>query len=387
MYDNLDTYVIIDLDSIRHNVREIKSQLKNKDIIYVLKADAYGHKATEIFKLLLKEASDKFAVANLSEALELRNIDKNVEIIVLGRVAPSNIRIAMENNISMTIYSKESWNNLLNEAKLFNKKVKVHIKINTGFNRLGFDTDEESINIIEEIYNHNFVSIESIYSHFALTDYKSDLEQYEKLNMFVEELENKNIHIPKKHIADSITAVDYDWARMDMVRLGALIYGLKAERKSYESFDLKYSLKLFSTVTQVRDIKAGNGVGYDYYFKAPNDMRIATLAFGYADGYPRCLWNKGYVLINNKRAYFKGLMCMDQCMVDVTNIDGVKVGDKALIYEVDSNSEVSLASIAAMAGTNKNDILSSLGKRVTRVYKSDNDEYVVNQLIGELKSL
>lgn len=384
MYNDLDTFVIIDLDAIKHNVREIKRKFENIDIIFVLKADAYGHKATEIFKLLIEEGSDKFAVANLSEALELRKIDRSVEIIVLGRIAPANIKIALENSISFTIFSKESWCNLyevINSSCY--EDVKIHIKINTGFNRLGFNTDEDSIKIIKEIQECKNVTIESVYSHFALTDYESDVEQFNKFNKFIKQLESKNIKIPKKHIADSITSVDYPWARLDMVRIGALIYGLKADRKSYEKFDLKYSMKLYTTITQIRHIKAGEGVGYDYLFKAKNDTKIATLAFGYADGYPRNIWNKSYVLINGMKAYFTGLMCMDQCMVDVTSIDDVKEGDKVLIYEVDSDSEVSLAKISKMADTNKNNIISSLAKRVVRVYKSEGKEYAVNQLLGD----
>lgn len=384
MYNDLDTFAIIDLDAIKHNVREIKRKFENIDIIFVLKADAYGHKATEIFKLLIEEGSDKFAVANLSEALELRKIDRNVEIIVLGRIAPANIKIALENSISFTIFSKESWCNLyevINSSCY--EDVKIHIKINTGFNRLGFNTDEDSIKIIKEIQECKNVTIESAYSHFALTDYESDVEQFNKFNKFIKQLESKNIKIPKKHIADSITSVDYPWARLDMVRIGALIYGLKADRRSYEKFDLKYSMKLYTTITQIRHIKAGEGVGYDYLFKAKNDTKIATLAFGYADGYPRNIWNKSYVLINGKKAYFTGLMCMDQCMVDVTSIDDVKEGDKVLIYEVDSDSEVSLAKISKMADTNKNNIISSLAKRVVRVYKSEGKEYTVNQLLGD----
>lgn len=382
MYNDLDTFAIIDLDAIKHNVREIKRKFESIDIIFVLKADAYGHKATEIFKLLIKEGSDKFAVANLSEALELRKIDRNVEIIVLGRISPSNIKIAIENKISFTIYSKDSWHNLNKVINNSYENIKIHIKINTGFNRLGFNTDEDSIKIIDEINKCKNLTIESIYSHFALTDYESDVEQFNKFNKFIKQLKSKNIKIPKKHIADSITSVDYPWARLDMVRIGALIYGLKADRKSYDKFDLKYSMKLYTTITQIRYIKAGEGVGYDYLFKAKNDMKIATLAFGYADGYPRNIWNKGYVLINGNKAYFTGLMCMDQCMVDVTSIDNVKEGDKVLIYEVDSNSEVSLAKISILASTNKNNIISSLGKRVVRVYKSEGKEYAVNQLLG-----
>lgn len=383
MYNDLDTFAIIDLDAIKHNVREIKRKLENIDIIYVLKADAYGHKATEIFRLLIEEGSDKFAVANLSEALELREIDNDVEIIVLGRISPSSIKIAIKNKISFTIYSEDSWHNLNKVINSSYENIKIHIKINTGFNRLGLYTDEDSIKIIEEIKKCKNVTIESIYSHFALADYKSDVEQFNKFNKFIKQLESKNIKIPKKHIADSITSVDYPWARLDMVRIGALIYGLKADRKSYDKYDLKYSMKLYSTITQIRCIRAGEGVGYDYLFKAKNDMKIATLAFGYADGYPRTIWNKGYVLINGKKAHFTGLMCMDQCMVDITSIDNVKEGDKVLIYEVDSDSEVSLAKISIMANTNKNNIISSLAKRVVRVYKSDGKEYVVNQLLGD----
>lgn len=385
MYDDLDTYAIIDLDAIRHNIREIKNKFHNLDIMFVLKADAYGHKATEIYKLLLSEGADKFAVANLSEALELRKIDRTAEILVLGRIAPANIRTAIENEISMTVYSKECWENIFSRICHGDKNIRLHIKINTGFNRLGFNTDHDhdSVEAIKNMTECGMVSVESIYSHFALADYERDREQFDRFSSFIRELKGKGIKVPKMHMADSITAVDYPWARMDMVRIGALIYGLKADRESYKNFDLRYSMKLYSTVTQVRSISRGEGVSYDYFFKAEKDMKIAALAFGYADGYPRQLWKNGYVLINNKKAYFTGLMCMDQCMVDVTDIEGVKPGDKVCIYDADTDSEVSLASIAIMAGTNKNNIISSLSRRVPRVYLSDGKKYIINQLTGE----
>lgn len=370
-----ETYAEIDLDALAHNMEEMKRMAGKAEILAVLKANAYGHGAPEVFKALLDCGINRFAVANIHEALQLRAINPDVFIMVLGYVAPQNIAVASEKDIALTVLSAEYWETIKQNAK---KPVKLHIKVNTGFNRIGFDPTEQSFAAIAEMDKSELAVVEGIYSHFALTTREDDEEQFRKFNAFVEKLEAMGINIPMKHMADSITAVDYPWARLDMVRLGAIMYGLKAGREGYKNYDLKPTMKVFTTVSQVREIEAGEGVSYDYGFRAPEKMEIASLAFGYADGIPRRMGRNGeYVVIKGQRAPLIGSMCMDQCMADLRGIEGVKAGDPAQIYDLEENSLASVYDLSRLLKTNKNDLIACLGKRVVRIYKKGGREWQV----------
>lgn len=361
-----ETYAEVRLENIAHNIGLLKKTVAPAEIIAVLKADAYGHGAAKVFETLLGQGIRRFAVANVHEALELRSIDENADILVFGNIAPDYIETAIENKLTLTIFSYDFW--LLAAARLRGRSVKVHIKVNTGFNRLGFDYSCQSVREIAEICGSTGVTAEGIYTHFALYDYESDTEQFKLFNKFTGDLSAIGVNFPLRHIADSIAAVQYDWARLDAVRLGAVMYGLKAN--SYDGYDrlsLKGSLRLYSSVVQVRNIKAGSAVSYGKSFVAGKDMKIAVVAIGYGDGYIRVLSNKGCVVINGKVCPIIGLICMDSMIADITGVE-VDINDRALILETDADSPVSAAKLALYAGTNKNEIISSLTGRVKRVY-------------------
>lgn len=361
-----ENYAMVDLDAIAHNAEAIAKLVYPARLMAVLKGNAYGLGLEMVFKKLRKEGFEDFAIANLNEALFLKKLDAACAPLVFGNINPSRYELAQEAGIKWTIFSKEQWQ-LLREK--IDKPITVHVKINTGFNRLGFDVCEESLDCIYEIYHHPMVTIEGIYSHLALLNEEEDKKAYRIFLSFVNELENRGIHIPIKHIADSISAVDYPWARLDMVRVGAALFGLRTARESYDALELKSAVQLYATVSQIRTLHKGEGVGYDLAFVAPKDMKIATIAIGYADGYPRSLsMGEGKVLIQGKLAPVLGIICMDQCMVDVTGIETVSINDPVLLYDVDRNSPVSLEKLSQQAGSNKNDIISGLSARVPRLY-------------------
>lgn len=372
-----ETYAEIDLDALTHNMAEMRRLAGKAEILAVLKANAYGHGAVEVFKALIGCGITRFAVANFSEAMELRLADPQASIMILGYVAPQNIAPASENNFVFTVFSRDYWETIKANAV---KPVTVHIKVNTGFNRIGFDNNDDSFACIKEISQSPMATIEGAYSHFALTSEAEDVKQYQRFMAFVDRLEEMGIPVPVRHIADSIGAVIYDWSRLDMVRLGAIMYGLKAGRKEYEQLDLRPTMKLYSTVNQVRTLEVGDGVSYDYVFTAPEKMQVATMAFGYADGPPRRMGNAGHVVINGKKAPLIGLMCMDQCVADLRGIDGVKAGDKALIFDLAEDSPASVYDLARLLKTNKNDVIAGIGKRVTRIYSQGGREWSVNDI-------
>lgn len=377
-----DTYAAINLDALEYNINKIKNLVAPSKLQVVLKADAYGHIAKEIFKHLIDFGIENFAVANLIEALELRKLNSKVDIMVFGRINKDNLTIALEHNITINIFSKESANDLITALKNKTQTIaKVHIKINTGFNRLGFDNKKEDIDKIIELANTERISILGIFSHLALTNEKEDKKQLEKLEEVINKLESKGINLGLKHIADSIAAIDYPWARLDMVRVGAVIYGLRTPRKSYDQLNLKGTLKMIATINQIRHIQKGEGVSYDYIYKAEKPMTIGIISAGYADGLPRSLSEKGTVYINNQQAPIIGLMCMDQCMIDITNIKKVKIGDEVTLFEIESQSPAFIGNIANIAETNKNEILTRISKRVPRIYNYKGKTHTINQLL------
>ena len=364
------TYVEIDLDIIRHNINEIRKIINKKTKLgAVVKSNAYGHGAIEVARILEEEKVDYICVAGLNEAMELRNNDIRLPILVMGYTPDNCLDIAIENNITLTIFSNEQVKLLSNIATKLNKKANIHLKVDTGFNRLGFKIDNNLPSTIEEIYNLENINIEGIFSHLALKDSESDYEQFNKFNNLLEKI--KHLDIPIKHICDSIGMAAYKDFHMDMVRVGASLYGYNS-RKSI--MDLKPAMTFKSKFAQIKNIKKGEGISYDYSYIADKDMKIGTVLCGYSDGIPRSLSNKGYVYINGKKANILGKICMDQCIVDLTDIKDASMYSEVIFY---GNGGPNLVDIANLAHTNKNELLSIVSRRVARVYIKDKKIYKI----------
>lgn len=365
-----DTFLEVNLDNIAYNMKSIKKMVgENVAIAAVVKANGYGHGAVGIAKELLESGADYLAVATLTEALDLRRHFSDYKIFIMGFTPNRFLEIAVLNNITLTIFSLEQAKILDQIGLKFNKRPVVHIKYDTGFNRLGFRDSQESIEEIEKICRLPNIHVEGIFSHLALVNKEEDDKQYKRFNKAIEILSGRGVEFRYQHIEDSISAVDYPEYRLNMIRPGAIIYGIKGFH--YGTLDLKQVLTFKTKLYNVKKILKGEGVSYDYLWKAERDSIIGTMPFGYADGYPRNLRDKGFVTIGGKRAPIIGVICMDQCMVDLTDIDGVKEGDEVIIYGDGRDNSMDIQSASSLAATNKNEILSRISMRVPRVYIKD----------------
>lgn len=362
-----DTIVEVNLDNIAFNMRNIKKMVgEDVAIAAVVKANAYGHGAIGLAETIMENGGDYLAVAALNEAVDLRKNFKDYKIFIMGFTPNEYLEHVVKNDITQNIFSLEQAEILSELGYKYDKRPVIHIKYDTGFNRLGFEDCEESIDEIEKICNLNNIEVEGIFSHFALAGDKENKIQYDRLMNAIEKLEHRGISFKYKHIEDSISAVDYPQYRMNMIRPGAIIYGIKGFH--HGSLELKQALEFNTKIYHIKKVFKGEGVSYDYLWKARKDTIVGTLPFGYADGYPRNLRDKGFVTIHGKRAPILGVICMDQCMVDLTDIPEAKVGDKAIIYGDGSNNTSDIEEESKLAGTNKNEIISRLSIRPPRVY-------------------
>lgn len=358
-----DTVVRVDLNAIRENMRLIAEMCgEGVAIMPVIKANGYGHGAVGIAPALMESGAAYLAVATLTEALELREAYPDYPLFILGHTPERLSAIVVEKNITQTVIDLHQAKALSEAASAAGKTAKVHIKVDTGFHRLGI-YDEEEIYAICQLEN---LEIEGIFSHLALTNDEENEKQYQLLVDMIDRLEARGCSFRYKHIADSISLVDYPQYRMNMVRPGALLYGLRGFHKGF--LPVKQCISFESRISQIHHISKGEGVGYDYLWRAPEDTRIGTLPFGYSDGYPRNMRDKGYVTIQGVKCPILGVICMDQCMVDLTQVPDAQVGELAIIYGDGENNTMSIEEASKLAGTNKNEIVARILSRPPRVY-------------------
>lgn len=367
-----NTWVEIDLDSIKHNLIEARRYIKPETkIAGVIKANAYGHGAVPIAKALIKNGIDMLAVACLAEAIEVRKHCPEIPILIMGHTVDNKLKLAVEQDITTTIFNLEQAKILSELGASLKKEAVVHIKINTGFNRIGVNIDKDIIDTITAIYGLRNLKVEGIFTHFALKTSDTDKAQYDLFMDLINKLESNGVIIPIKHICDSIGMVAYPDYHLDMIRLGSFMYGVKTELMDDGVLILGVNFK--TQISHINEIKKGEGVGYGYSFMAERDTLVGTLPVGYSDGYMRCLGNKGEVSIKGKKAPVIGKICMDQCMIDLTDIPEAKIGDEVVLLGESSKDIVRLADIAEKVDTNRNEILSIIGRRVPRVYIENNE--------------
>lgn len=363
-----DTYIEIDLSKLEKNVKMIKEMVGGKVVLTaVIKANGYGHGALQIAKPIMEAGADYLAVATLTEALELRGQYADYPILIMGHTPNRLLHHIAEKHLTQTIFSFEQAEilNALGEAQ--HEQVKVHLKVDTGFHRLGKMPSAEYREEIKKICALPYIDAEGIFSHLALVNEEENEKQYHMFTEFLDTLAEEGCSFRYCHIADSIACVDYPQYRMNMVRPGALLYGMRGYHKGFLPVEQCLSFK--TAVSQLHEIEAGEGVSYDFLWKADRKSLIATLPFGYADGYPRNLRDKGYVIINGQKAPIVGVICMDQCMADVTDIEGVCCGSEAIIYGDGTDGSMTIDEASKLSGTNKNDILARLTARPPRIYR------------------
>ena len=373
-------WVEINLNNLKNNVREIKKHIKPKtEIMAVVKADAYGHGAIGIIKTLKEEGIKKFAVAVLSEAIEIRNVDKEVQIMLLGYTPDANLEELISWGITPTIYSLRQAKVLDQLAKEKNKKVAIHINLDTGMHRVGLPIKYRTVEVIKEISEMENIYLEGVYTHFAVADEADKWytkKQVKDFEYIIDELEKLGVEIPIKHVSNSAAILDLPEFNYDMVRAGLLMYGHYPSevQKKDRVIDLKQVMSLHSKIYHIRTLEKGESISYGLTYTVNRKSKTGLIPIGYADGYFRRLSNKARIIIKGKNAVARvaGAVCMDKFVVDITGLEGVKGGDEVILFGEDEYHSVTPEELADILETINYEVLCAVSKRVPRVYKENN---------------
>ncbi|MDK2934135.1 MAG: alanine racemase [Clostridiales bacterium] len=363
----------VSLDNIAHNVREIrKITSKNAKIMAVTKADAYGHGFLEVSKTLLGNGADGLAVAFLDEAKQLRKHGIDVPILILGYTPEQWVKDLVELNITQTVYSYSLADAISQAAVAQNKKAKIHLKIDTGMTRVGFACEDSAIKTILSIAQLPGIEIEGIFTHFASADEKDPdytHKQFQKFMFVCNELEKMGLYIPVKHACNSAGIVQFPEMHLDMVRPGIILYGLyPSDEVDKQKIHLKPAMELKATVTHLKEVEKGTPVSYGRVFTTKKRTAIATIPIGYADGYSRVLTGSAKMIAGGKIVPVIGRICMDQCMIDVTEVKDISVGDEVIVFGHKNGLTIPVEDIAKTMNTINYEVLCIIGKRVPRVY-------------------
>lgn len=358
-YDYIN-YASINLTNLRNNYNIIKKIITPPaGVICVVKADAYGHGIKHCAETLYDEGARQFAVATLTEALELRDIiGHEADILIMGYTPYQHANILSEHNIIQTVYSTE-YAQMLNQYA--SGYIRVHVKVNTGMNRLGFDIPEDLLSVV----SMKHLMLEGIYTHFACSDDPDSNMTMNQYREFIDFINDSDIQFKIRHAANSGAIINYPETHLDAVRTGIILYGLKLDSQNPDITDygMKPVMTLVSTVSHVHNIKCGDVVGYGASFTASHNMKLITISIGYADGFIRA-YNKGTITVNGKLLPIVGRICMDQFMADATDVD-VKVGDRVFLFGDDAL--VKAEYYAELASTINYETVCTISKRVPRV--------------------
>lgn len=375
----------VDLDAVRENVENMRANLApGTRMMAVVKTDGYGHGAVPLAREL--EPLDflfGFAVATAGEALELRRAGIRKPVLVLGYTFPESYKRLIEEEVRFTVFLPQTLKELAQAARELaaaqkagerQRQAYIHIKVDTGMNRIGVKPDEEGFRLVRKALDIPEIRVEGIFTHFARADEKDKgpaLHQFALFQEFTERIRKETgYRIPVRHCANSAGIVEMPQTGMDMVRAGITLYGLwPSDEVRRDLIPLRPVLSLYSHIVHIKEIEAGEEVSYGGTFTAPSKMRIATIPAGYGDGYPRALSGRGYVLIAGKRAKILGRVCMDQFMVDVTDIPEASFGDPVTLIGRDGEEEITMEMLGELSGRFNYEIACCLGKRIPRIYQ------------------
>jgi len=364
------TFAEIDLGAIRHNL-EIVSHIVGSDtkILGVVKADAYGHGMSKVSKAIA-DYVDYFGVASLDEAAVLRRIGIKKPILAIGAILPAEIEGVLRFNVIQAVSDLDIPRRLSRLALSRGRKVKVHVKVDTGMGRLGF-WHEEAIGFIKEIAKLKNIVIDGIFTHFpnAEADRVFTYNQIRNFKRLVEELWDNNIYIPVKHTANSMGLIDFKDSHMNMVRPGLMMYGIYPKETLMKNILLRPALALKTKITYLKSIPKGRSISYGMTYVTPRPTKIATIPVGYADGYSRYFSNRAHVLVNGVSCPVVGRICMDMCMVDVGQLKKVKTGDEAVLIGRQGKEIIRAEELARLINTIPYEVLCNIGRRVPKVYK------------------
>ena len=368
-------YATVDLDAICYNMEQMHGKIaSDTKIMGVIKTDGYGHGAVQIGRELEKMSYVYgYAVATMEEAAILRHEGLQKPILILRYTFPYCYDTLIAQEIRPAVFREDTLEELSACAKKLSKTAKIHIAVDTGMTRIGIFPDERGLSFVEKALHTPGIEVEGIFTHFARADEldkTSAREQLGRLQDFISHIEeHTGYRIPVKHCSNSAGIAEMAEANMDVVRAGITLYGLwPSEEVSKESISLHPVMSLISHVISIREVEEGTPISYGGTYVTPTKMRVATIPVGYGDGYPRSLSNKGYVLIHGKKAPILGRVCMDQFMVDVTNIPEAVEGDKVTLIGTDGEEQISMELLGELSGRFNYELVCDLSKRIPRVY-------------------
>ena len=373
-------YAAIDLDCIEENILAMQKNVgTGTKMAAVLKTDGYGHGAIPIAKTI-KNLVDFFAVATIDEALNIRRHGLKHPILILGFLPEDRIVDAIKNGIRPAVFTMDIAEKISEKAVKLGVKAPIHIKVDTGMGRIGYAATEQSEEEVLRISRLPGIEVEGIFTHFASSDSADKTMtacQYQMFCRFISALEEKGLHIPIKHCDNSAGIIDMPEDSMDMVRAGISLYGLYPSGEvNQKTVALRPALSMKSHIIYLKEVEAGEGISYGSTFVTTRKTKVATIPVGYGDGYQRNLSNKGEVLIRGQRARIIGRVCMDQFMVDVTDLEGVCEGDEVTLIGQDGTERITVEELADLAGTFHYEFICDIGKRVPRIF------YRHGQIVG-----
>lgn len=376
------TWAEISLNAIEHNYNVIRNKVADDTkVCCVIKADGYGHGAVELSQIYEKLGADFFAVSNIDEGIEIRKSGSKLPIVILGYTPVSEAENLAEYDISQAVFSLEYAKELSEKCVEEDCTCKMHIKVDSGMSRIGFmcqefPRDEYSIEEICEACCLPNLEVEGLFTHFCVSDEDAEgreftNKQYENFIHVRDSLKKRGVDISVVHCSNSGAIEDYPETCCDMVRAGIILYGLAPSSKLADRLDLVPAMTLKTVVAFVKEVQKGATISYGRTFTADRKMKIATVPIGYADGFIRQNAKDGYMMVNGKKAKIVGRICMDQTMLDVTDIEDVKTGDEVVVFGTGENGEPTADSLAENTGTINYETVCLVGKRVPRIYIKD----------------
>ena len=373
MTDEERVLAIIDLDAIAYNMTNIKSKVgKETGIIGIIKADAYGHGSVEISKVILENGADWLAVAVVDEGINLRKNGIAAPILLLGYTPELRLEDVVNNGFIQTVYTYKTAKKLSDVAVRLGKTAVIHIKIDTGMGRIGYRVNEASADEIVKISELPNIEVNGMFTHFSTADEKDKdytLNQYKKFVQMDALLRERGLEIPIKHAANSAAIMDFDNMMFNMVRPGIILYGAyPSEEVDKDNLSIKPAMSVKTHVSYVKEVNEGDYISYGRKYQAVGKRIIATIPVGYADGFIRAYSNGGKVLIKGEYAPIVGRICMDQFMVDVTDIKDVQINDEVVLIGKQGNKEITVDFIASILDTINYEVFCTLSKRVPRQY-------------------
>lgn len=389
----------IDLDAVANNIKNIRAYVNpNSKIMGIVKADAYGHGHRNVARVLLENGADYLAVACLDEAVQLRREGFECPILILGYTDAEHADMLAKYDIIPACYDYDFAKACSAAAQKFDKKLKLHIKIDTGMGRIGLrytedpEVNQQTIDNILKMVILPGVEIDGIFTHFAVADAADDEyteKQFERFSAVCGRLKSNGLDIPLKHCCNSAALIRFPHMHMDMVRPGIILYGHKpSDFVDCGRLHLKPAMQFKAKITNIKEVEENTSISYGRKFVTAGKTKIATVAVGYADGYSRVLSGGAKVIAGGRLCDVVGNICMDQCMIDVTSVNNITVGNDVILFGKSDESELPVESLAERMGTISYEILCNIGKRIPRVFIQngmivDSHSFLFDSPLGE----